>query len=578
MNELIAQAKAIRNNGKYTVQSFMALTNAIKAAEVLIDEEVVDAGKLDRAASQLQTAVNGLIEKTGPAFKNVSVHDPSIIRDKDGMYYVFGTHINAAKSSDLISWDKFTNSYTSPENVIYGDLSENLAESFKWAGENDSDSKGGFAVWAPEAIWNKDYLNEDGSTGAYMMYYSVSSTYIRSAIGYAVSKEIEGPYEYVDTIVYSGFTKEEAYDDNSEVNKQWENTNISSLIADGKLAEANEDWFNSNGSYNNQFFPNAIDANIFYDEAGKQWMAYGSWSGGIFILEIDPKTGAAIYPGKDGETEDGRMIDRYFGTKISGGYGKSGEGPYVVYDQRSGYYFLNVTYGWLGADGGYQMRQFRAEDPTGPYLDVKGQDAVLRSASEDHAHYGNKLIGNFLFERKSEDSGVGMDYSYLSAGHNSVYIDPDTNEQFLVFHTRFPQRGEDHELRIHQMFINQDNWPVVAPYRYSGEKLAEVNRQELVGEYQFINHGLNISGETKDIIKATTISLNDDGTISGSVSGTWSLDNNYYATFEINGNTHKGVFINQWNSVTNSKGITFTALSDQGESIWGIKMVDHRDE
>lgn len=31
---------------------------------------------------------------------------------------------------------------------------------------------------------------------------SVSSTYIRSAIGFAVSRQIEGPYEYVDTIQF----------------------------------------------------------------------------------------------------------------------------------------------------------------------------------------------------------------------------------------------------------------------------------------------------------------------------------------------------------------------------------------
>src|SRR5699024_6525012 len=116
----------------------------------------------------------------------------------------------------------------------------------------------------------------------------------------------------------------------------------------------------------------------------------------------------------------------------------------------------NVTYGWLEATGGYQMRQFRAENPTGPYVDAKGQDAVLPNPSADHAHYGNKLIVNFLFERKAGDPGTGIGYGYLSAGHNSVYIDPDTNEQFLVFHTRFPQRDEAHELRVHQMFTNED--------------------------------------------------------------------------------------------------------------------------
>ena len=98
----------------------------------------------------------------------VSVHDPSIVKDGD-TYYVFGSHIEAAKSTDLQSWTKFTNGYTTPNNVLFGDLSKNLAGSFKWAGENDSDCKGGFSVWAPNVIWNEQYVNDDGTKGAYMM-------------------------------------------------------------------------------------------------------------------------------------------------------------------------------------------------------------------------------------------------------------------------------------------------------------------------------------------------------------------------------------------------------------------------
>src|SRR5699024_6218617 len=203
------------------------------------------------------------------------------------------------------------------------------------------------------------------------------STYIRSAIGFAVSQDIEGPYEYVETLVYSGFTDHEAYDDKSEVNKQWENTNISDLIEQGLVNDKNEKWFDHNGEYNNRDYPNAIDANLFFDEEGRLWMTYGSWSGGIYLLELDKETGEAIYPKEDGETEDGRLIDRYFGTKIAGGYWKSGEGPYVQYNPDNGYYYLYVTYGWLGADGGYHMRQFRSENPEGPYLDAAEQPAVL---------------------------------------------------------------------------------------------------------------------------------------------------------------------------------------------------------
>lgn len=503
---------------------------------------------------------------TEPNFKNVSVHDPSIIK-VDDLYYVFGTHIEAAKSEDLIDWTLFTNGYKTPDNALYDNLSENLAQSFEWAGENDADSYGGFSVWAPEIFWNEYYVNEDGSTGAYMIYYSASSTYIRSAIGFAVSQNIEGPYQHVDTLVYSGFTNYEAYDKNSEVNKYWENTHIPNLIEQGILTSENDDWFDHNGEYNNRDFPNAIDANLFFDSDDRLWMSYGSWSGGIFLLELDAETGTAIYPGEDGETNDGRMIDRYFGTKISGGYAKSGEGPYVQYNPNNNYFYLYVTYGWLGADGGYHVRQFRSENPDGPYLDADDQPAVL-PGDVNHAQYGNKLFGNFVFKRELGEAGMGHGVGYLSPGHNSVFLDEETGEEFLVFHTRFPNRGEAHELRIHQMFLNKNDWPVVSPKRYAGEQLDDqLSKDDLVGDYKYINHGKDNSPELKE---TRMISLHDDGTITGAIEGNWSHDG-YYATITVNNIDYDGVFVEVWDDVQQEAVMSFTALSNKGVTVWGVQ-------
>ena len=68
----------------------------------------------------------------------VSVHDPSVIKDPaTGMYYVFGSHIDAAKSADLQSWQAFTNGYARTGNKLFGDLSGNLKPAFAWAGEGN---------------------------------------------------------------------------------------------------------------------------------------------------------------------------------------------------------------------------------------------------------------------------------------------------------------------------------------------------------------------------------------------------------------------------------------------------------
>ena len=42
-------------------------------------------------------------EKVNISFKEVAVHDPSIVRDQQ-TYYIFGSHLAGAKSEDLMNW------------------------------------------------------------------------------------------------------------------------------------------------------------------------------------------------------------------------------------------------------------------------------------------------------------------------------------------------------------------------------------------------------------------------------------------------------------------------------------------
>lgn len=112
-----------------------------------------------------------------------------------------------------------------------------------------------------------------------------------SVIGFAASKNLEGPYTFVDTLIYSGFTENDKYVTSStkNVNRKYTSTNVDELIASGEVTY-NKEWF-SNQNFNNYLFPNAIDPTIYYDTDGTMYMCYGSWSGGIFTLEIDPVTG-----------------------------------------------------------------------------------------------------------------------------------------------------------------------------------------------------------------------------------------------------------------------------------------------
>jgi len=497
----------------------------------------------------------------------VSVHDPSIVEAKDGYYYVYGSHTSAAKSKDLVNWTSFgtdilaasgPNSSQAKNNSIFGNIAESLKKPLAWAGDVSDTDDHTYHIWAPDVFWNEEYVNADGTTGAYMMYFCTTSTWNRSVVAFATSKDISGPFTAVDTLIYSGFAKGGTYD--------YQKTNIDELIADGTLKDGmNSNWFD-NSSYNFRYAPNAIDPTAFYDKDGKLWLTYGSWSGGIFVLPVDAKTGYVIHPGKNSVTEDGLVVDEYFGTRISGGYHHSGEAPYILYDKESDYYYLYVTNNALNADGGYNMRLFRSKNPDGPYYDAAGNKVLHESTTESNS-LGIKVMGNYTFS--------SLTRGYKAPGHNSAFIDTD-GQRYLFYHTRFDNWGEIHQVRVHQQFLNEAGWPVTAVFENKGDKISEAgyDSASITGDYEFINHGTN--ADMANVRKPQNITLNADGTISGDIKGTWEAKNGtYYMSAVIDNVTYSGVFFLQHNesgkSDATEKVMTFTAIGTNNTTIWGVR-------
>ena len=276
-------------------------------------------------------------EKKGSFSAGASVHDPSVFKE-NGTYYIFGSHMEAAKSENLREWKSFA-SGVSQNNELFDNLFDEPRKAFEFVGKNE---EGGYSVWAPDVIYNE-------KMGKYMMYFCTTSTYKRSSICFATADNPEGPYTFQDTILHSGFRTADTK------NKQ-------QIFGDENFDMRK---YMMSGDYNNLQWPNALDPSVFYDEDGRMWMVYGSWSGGIFILELDQETGYPIFPEEDEENE----VDSYYGKHLIGGMHLSCEGPYILYDETSGYYYLFVSYGSLTADGGYQIRLYRSEKPDGPYVD-----------------------------------------------------------------------------------------------------------------------------------------------------------------------------------------------------------------
>src|SRR5690606_28631550 len=139
-----------------------------------------------------------------------------------------------------------------------------------------------------------------------------------------------------------------------------------------------------------------------------------------------------------------------------------------------------------------------------------------------------------------------------------------------IFHTRFVGRGEQHEVRVHQMHLNADDWRVVAPHRNAGESALPMHAVQTQGMYKLINHG---KGITSTVATSTLITLQPDGRITGTQSGTSTLTGTNDATLTLDGVTYRGVFLRQWDDDQRAWTRSFTALSDDGVAIWGTQVV-----
>lgn len=471
------------------------------------------------------------IEKNKGSFSaGASVHDPSIY-EENSTYYIFGSHMEAAKSDDLREWKSFA-SGVSQNNHLFNNLFDEPRKAFEFVGKNE---EGGYSVWAPDVIYNK-------KTGKYMMYFCTTSTYKRSSICFATADTPEGPYTFQDTILHSGFRTADMKNKEKIFGKE----------------DFNMRKYMLSGDYNNLQWPNALDPSVFYDEDDRMWMVYGSWSGGIFILEIDQETGYPIFPEEDEKNE----IDGYYGKHLIGGMHLSCEGPYVLYDKEDGYYYLFVSYGGLNADGGYQIRLYRSERPDGPYLDYSG--GTFSMGVDDHSKYGLKMMGNYTFP--------SLPYSYMSPGHNSAFVDKD-GKMYIVYHQRFSNMGEIHEPRVHQIFKNQDGWLVAAPFATQGEELREkkTGKKDIAGSYYYVNHGTDISSEVHEAEKIQLTSAGKIRNSSDKSIGEFVTEGNSpYIALNINGEEYKGVLVDMKDEAGNPV-LCFTAAGNNNQSIWGVK-------
>jgi len=452
-----------------------------------------------------------------PTFTDVSVHDPSIIRVGD-TFYVFGSHLAVARTTDFMHWEQIAR-YAYGYHPMFGYAQEKFAETLLWAQST--------TFWAPDMIELTD--------GRFLFYYNACrGDSPLSAMGIASSYSIGGPFEDLGIILKSGMWGQPS--------------------PDGTI-------------YDPTRHPNVVDPHVFFDNDERLWMMYGSFSGGIFIMELDPETG---FP----------FEGQGYGQRMLGGHHLRIEGPYVIYSPTTNYYYMFLTFGGLGRNDGYNMRIMRSKRPYGPYFDASGQDMRTVTGPPGSffddvtaARYGSVIMTNHQFMHVPGEPGRTMTVGgYMSPGHNSVYRDEETGRYFLIFHTRFRMSGEMHQVRVHEMFLNEAGWFVVAPHRYSGQNILNYTKADLIGDFKYLRHERIINS---DVAFSEVISLNRNGSITGAIDGLWSFNSDYnFIDITIDKVLYQGVVSHQWNEDTQTFVITFSAMSNEGISIWGSKVAE----
>lgn len=403
------------------------------------------------------------------------VHDPAIIKTK-GKYYTISTHgyFQIRESNDLIHWFDNKNSCFN-QTTIQNELKEGIEYCHVEVPKSRNLAS---PFWAPDII-------KIGSK--YFLYYSISSFgSTQSFIGLAKSDNIIGPYKN-----------------------------------QGKIL--------SSKSGGNIELPNSIDPCVKFDKDKKLWLSYGSFFGGIYIIELNKTTGLSK--------------NNKIGTHIAGGKMAPIEGSFITYNKKTDYYYLFLSFGSL-VDS-YNVRVARSKNIFGPYLDPNGK--IMTDTDWDNL--GGIIIANYRF--------LHQNHTYTAPGHNSIL--QDGKKFYFVHHTRLDEKADKHYLNIRSMYFNELDWPVVMPNRYAHDKLYLSNKN-INGTYNVIHLSKRTSTKTNESI-SIEIQLNRNLT-----------KHKQYIQFFTNDKIYYGVMASIYDEGLNMYTLAFSAMSKDGETIYAIKI------
>ena len=288
------------------------------------------------------------------------IHDPSTIIKSGNTYWTFATGqgIYSLYSTDLVKW-------TPGPRAVFPNNAYPAWINAKMPGF-------GGIFWAPECVFQN---------GKYYLYYSCSTFGSKvSAIGLATNVTL----------------------DPANPNYNW--------IDEGEVISTN------NGSA-----VNAIDPAIYRDASNNLWMVYGSYFGGIRIIQLDAAAGKPIAGAPQAAVANGDV-----------------EAAYVK--QHGAFYYLFINRGTCcqGSNSTYRILVGRSASPNGPFLDKNGADL-------------NNGGGTVLL------SGSGR---YRGPGHTGIFEENGT--AYFSHHYYDSYEGGAPKLGLAKLTWDTADWPVVS--------------------------------------------------------------------------------------------------------------------
>lgn len=295
---------------------------------------------------------------------------------------------------------------------------------------------------------------------------------------------------------------------------------------------------------------NAIDANIVTDhKTGDMYMLYGSFWGGCHMLLLDKKTGLAAEKGI------GTCVARrpeWMSAAI--------EGPYIIYNPGTEYYYLFVSYGSLKSD--YNVRVARSRNITGPYKDFN--DVDMTDISDNDNSTGLLIHCGYRWNNGT---------AYMAPGHNSVLHDTD-GSWYIICHIRehnFTGKPEPSRMQIRKIYWMDNGWPVLGAGPYAGEKEQDIPENELYGFYERITLKPELP---QGITCSVPMKLDKNGYYeSCSIQGRWKYQNQKLHIEYGNHNETAHVYA-AWDSERKCPAIAISGISADGLAFMAKKTRD----